>query len=315
MSEFKNVFIFVSDALHHEYMPEKIIEESESGLIKCLAPSLHSPQSFASILTSLESYNHSIGGFFDNLEEDTYMGFFKDSVFYDHEYSNVANCLNIEPGTKELNEVEPPFFFIERALETHEPYGKMGHGNEIPDHDEPHGDEYYAKYTDDEIQEKYQDSVDKMEEHFWRHVQELKDRGLYEDTLIVITADHGETLGQRIYGRKRYGHNSPPSKDVGQVPLVFLNADPNVDHMRSVDIIPTAFSLMGKANLLEVDGINVTTEGAPDEGVCMTPMRLFKLKWEWNGEDWEPSNIFKTLFEDLVYKRPVRELYDKVNPH
>jgi hypothetical protein len=314
MSEFENIFIFVSDALAYSHLPEKIAQESASGSIKTLAPSLHSPQSFTSMLTGLESPNHLVGGFNDIVEEDTLLDFFDSSELYDNENSAIRNVFGlIDDEPQELEEMEEPFVWVERAMETHQPYGGMGHGNNL-EIEGGQGKNYYEGKTDEEIRELYDEAVEKMEKHFWRHVEELKERGLYEDTLIIFTSDHGETLGEWIWARKRYGHNSPPTKHVGQVPAVFLNVDPEVDHMRTVDIVPTALSYLGKDWMMETDGVNVR-EKQEDEGYCLTPMRFFNLKWRWNGENWEPKHKIKALIEDKVYREPFRKAYRKINPY
>lgn len=314
--EFKNIFIFVSDALAYSHLPEKIKNESESGPIKTLAPSLHSPQSFVSMMTGMESPNHEVGNFGHNpTEKDLVFDFFENSEFYDNAYSGIRHLLGFETGSQpqELEEMEEPFIFVERAMETHEPYGIMGHGNDLPD-EYNQGGEYYNDKSKEELHELYEKAVEKMEKHFFKHVEELKERGLYEDTLIIFTSDHGELLGERVWGRKRHGHNSPPTHHIGQVPTVFLNADPEVDHMRSVDIIPTALDYLGKDWMMETDGVSTLKE-TRDEGYCLTPMRFFNLKWKWNGEDWTPKSKTKAIIEDKVYREPTRELYDKIHPN
>jgi stalled ribosome alternative rescue factor ArfA len=312
MSEFKNIFIFVSDALAYSHLPEKIAEGSESGAIKTLAPSLHSPQSFSSLVTGLESSNHNVGNFGQILENDSIFDYFQNSELYDEEMSAVRQVLNLHGKPKELTNMEEPFIWIERAMETHEPYAIMSHGNKLPD-EYSYGSGYYNDKTKGEIRENYQKALENVEEHFWNHVQELKDKGIYEDTLIIFTSDHGEVLGDRIWFRQRYGHNSPPTHHIGQVPTVFLNANPDVDYMRTVDILPTSLDYIGKKWMMETDGLSVL-EDQKDEGYCLTPMRLFNLRWEWDGEKWTPKNKIKAFIEDKLYRRPSKRLLDRIHP-
>ncbi|MCJ7450363.1 MAG: hypothetical protein MUP58_01340 [Candidatus Nanohaloarchaeota archaeon QJJ-9] len=71
MSEdFKNIVVFVSDSLRYDFFPEELAEESESGIIPTLAPSLHTPTSFASLFTGLSPENHNVRGFIEELDSE-----------------------------------------------------------------------------------------------------------------------------------------------------------------------------------------------------------------------------------------------------
>lgn len=54
------------------------------------------------------------------------------------------------------------------------------------------------------------------DEQLGRLVTALRDRGLYEDTLVVITSDHGEALGEH----GAFGHYSAHYEEIVRVPLV-----------------------------------------------------------------------------------------------
>jgi arylsulfatase A-like enzyme len=54
------------------------------------------------------------------------------------------------------------------------------------------------------------------DEQLGRLVTSLRDRGLYEDTLVVITSDHGEALGEH----DAFGHYSAHYEEIVRVPLV-----------------------------------------------------------------------------------------------
>ncbi|MFB6181083.1 MAG: sulfatase-like hydrolase/transferase [Candidatus Nanohalobium sp.] len=303
MSEFKNIMIFVSDALNYNYIPDSIAEEG-SGPIKTLAPSLHSPQSFTSLLTGFESPNHEVDDFFEfEAGTKTVFDLFPNTTFYDHKDSAIGRIFG-QP-IEELEDIEEPFIWVERAMETHEPYGVMEHGNELP-REYLEGREYFSSMEQDEIIEEYENACDKMEEHFWRHIQTLKNRGIYENTLVIFTSDHGEIMGENIWGKKRFGHNNPPTKHVAQVPTVFLNSEIMSEYMRTVDILPTALSMLEKG-YYTMDGVNIKEETV-DKGICQTTLRFFKLQWTWNGEDWQLKNPYKGLIEDLMIRTPLSNL-------
>jgi arylsulfatase A-like enzyme len=80
-----------------------------------------------------------------------------------------------------------------------------------------------------------------VDHHIGRLLQYLKDRGRYEDTLIVVTADHGEMLGDQFL----WGKQAPLDAAL-HIPLIVR--DPAHQPMRgqiinafteSVDIAPT----------------------------------------------------------------------------
>lgn len=86
-----------------------------------------------------------------------------------------------------------------------------------------------------------------VDHHFGRIVDFLRQAGLYDDTLIVVTADHGEMLGDyHAWGKMTY-HDA-----AYHVPLIIRDPDnPDrfgsvVDHpTESVDISPTLLDLLG----------------------------------------------------------------------
>ncbi|MDY7032726.1 MAG: glycosyltransferase, partial [Thermodesulfobacteriota bacterium] len=97
------------------------------------------------------------------------------------------------------------------------------------------------KYTDDQIQEL---------------TNELKRFGIYDDSLIMITSDHGEALGENdVY----FFHGLTVTPDQIHVPLLIkphkdLDICPaNIDtHVSSIDIMPTILDLID-FNVCELD--------------------------------------------------------------
>jgi arylsulfatase A-like enzyme len=203
---------------------------------------------------------------------------------------------------------------MERSLETHIPYGEPGHGEKLPEEltsKWENSADYFSSHTHEEIMELYEDAARKSAEHFLDHVEELKERGIYEDTLIIFTADHGDAMGDRVFGRRRYDHNYPGCHHIAEVPTLFFNHKVEPDRMRSVDIVETALQLTGNSWMLDTDGVNVTEE-LPSEGECPTGPGIVDLNWRWNSTKgrWEmtPVSKLKALFEDLFPERLMRKL-------
>jgi arylsulfatase A-like enzyme len=83
----------------------------------------------------------------------------------------------------------------------------------------------------------------------------LKELGLYESTLIVVTGDHGEMLGE--HGENTHGYLVYQSAI--QVPLIFKlpqkQGGIRISHVASLtDIFPTILTLVGISNDNEIQG-------------------------------------------------------------
>ncbi|MFB6174399.1 MAG: sulfatase-like hydrolase/transferase [Candidatus Nanohalobium sp.] len=301
MSEFENIFIFVSDSLRYDHVPDSIAEEG--NVINTLAPSLHTPVSFASLITGKSPENHSVRGFNDTLSAHhrTIFDFFENGSFYDNELDPVRNTvLKHTPEAKELDEIEPPFVYIERAMDTHIPYGEMGHGNDLLAHQMEDGEVRGSE----NIHEKYEEGSKSVESHFWEHIEELEKRGLKQSTLIIFTSDHGELLGERKNFRRRFAHGHPMSRELVEVPTVFLNYDGiQEENARLIDLTETALNLM-KGSSLKNDGINLV-EKCPKAGRSVIDGYVsYDTAWRFENGSWEPtkgeSDLKKTILrEDL----------------
>ncbi|MDY6761673.1 MAG: sulfatase-like hydrolase/transferase, partial [Candidatus Nanohaloarchaea archaeon] len=260
-----NIVVLVADALRYDAVPDRVEEEFQSDVIPTLAPSLHTPTSFASLFTARSPENHNVRGFIEDLDPELETGFdrFDNASFYDGEDSAINKHIFRSPGT-DLDGMEEPFIWVERLMETHIFYGEMGHDRDF-DLDMT-GDEYRRKGIrgDFDLREEYRNGVEKLEDHIFHHIDELEQRGLLDDTLVVVTADHGELFGERYLFRRRWEHNYPPLRPLVQVPTAFYNAEVDADCMRLIDVLPTAFSILGKE--LFGDGVDVR-DGPVREGV------------------------------------------------
>ncbi|MFC7057725.1 sulfatase-like hydrolase/transferase [Halovenus salina] len=70
----------------------------------------------------------------------------------------------------------------------------------------------------------YAGEVETVDGHLQRLYHTLETEGLLEDTIVVVTADHGENLGETDeMGRRRMGHEASVSEAVLRVPLVIAH--------------------------------------------------------------------------------------------
>ena len=92
--------------------------------------------------------------------------------------------------------------------------------------------------------------------------EELAREGHLEDTLIVITSDHGEAFGERGFE----GHARHVFKESTEVPLIlsfpFRLKEPVVVRQRTagIDVWPTIFDLLGLPNFQQSDGRSLVPE-------------------------------------------------------
>lgn len=109
--------------------------------------------------------------------------------------------------------------------------------------DVPGGGDYTGFYAP------YASRVRRLDAEFGAFIQYLKDRGRYDRSLIVLTADHGDSLGEE----GRFGHAYTLFPEIMKIPLILhvpdkLKAGMLVDSSRAAfltDITPTLYQLLG----------------------------------------------------------------------
>ncbi len=87
-----------------------------------------------------------------------------------------------------VDESEQPFFLMAFTIETHHPYVEGANPQDMG-----------AKQDSENhksLQERYLNAIRNADQKIVNMLQGLKDRGLDQDTLVVITSDHGESFGQ-----------------------------------------------------------------------------------------------------------------------
>ncbi len=192
---------------------------------------------------------------------------------------------------------DQPFFLWIHLYDPHDPY-------EPP---EPFASEYRDQPYDGEIE--FVDS------ELGRFFEALKQWGLYQDSLIVFTSDHGESLGEH---KEKY-HAYYIYDCALRIPLIFrvpshlsrgqLSPGSRLpNQVRSVDIAPTVMQLLGKQ----------VTEWIQGEGlVAMMAGKRPNINLEAYAETHYPrihfgwSPLFSYSTPDQKYiEAPISELYD-----
>ncbi|HEY7699738.1 MAG TPA: sulfatase-like hydrolase/transferase, partial [Vicinamibacteria bacterium] len=136
----------------------------------------------------------------------------------------------------------------------------------------------------------------------------LDARGLSEDTILVVTADHGESLGE--HGEDTHGFFLYES--TLRVPLLLrakpLPAGKRVEHLvRLIDIAPTIWELSGTAPPPGVEGVSLASAGGelpPLDLDAYSETFVPRLNYGWSElQGWRRGN-FKLI------QAPRSELYD-----
>jgi arylsulfatase A-like enzyme len=104
----------------------------------------------------------------------------------------------------------------------------------------------------------YDGAIVYLDHHIGRLVQRLEDLGLYTNTLVIITADHGEAFGENGV----VGHDKTVFQSQVFVPLVVKfpgQTDSRVvnERVSQVDLTPTILEVAGLEPLPGIDGISL----------------------------------------------------------
>ena len=130
----------------------------------------------------------------------------------------------------------------------------------------PPGEQYPGFYAP------YAARVRRIDEAFGKFLAFLKARGLYENSIIVLTADHGDSLGEE----GRWGHAYTLFPEIVRIPLIVhlpsalrgkVSCDPRAVAL-STDIAPSLYYLLGHRPMVrhELFGRPLFTE-TPEERV------------------------------------------------
>lgn len=295
VTNFENVFIYVADALRYDSVPSVLSDEYT--VIKTAASGTMSPSCFSTIFTGHYPPQHGVYGFQNKVREDM-------PTLYDlplnpsgwkmrGELGHVLRVQDVPEQT--LDDVEPPFFHVERDTVTHAPYGEKF------DWDDSQFDSHRAYWRarggdTAQIRTDFETGAKLAAERFQDRLDTLEDRGLLDDTLVIFTADHGELLGE--YGL--VGHGKVTCPELVYTPTLFCNdsVNPDGEFMAHVDLFPTIASLLGvePATTSKLPGHDLT-EGAPSGRLIFNEVRK-----SWGGEHsaWDESGGLVFFERDVI---------------
>ena len=116
----------------------------------------------------------------------------------------------------------------------------------------------------------YDGDIRFLDEHVGVLVDWLEQSGNLSHTILVVTADHGESLGDHNYF---FEHGRFPYDDCVRVPLILLHPDGKPGRISSpvglIDVAPTLLEMVGVAPGPQFEGRSLLgwlAEGAPESG-------------------------------------------------
>jgi arylsulfatase A-like enzyme len=114
------------------------------------------------------------------------------------------------------------------------------------------------------IRGNYDSEIAYMDHHFGRFADRLRRESLLDETLLILTADHGEFLGEHF----TIGHPKLLFNPVLRIPMIWRFPDeipPGIydGYASNVDILPTSLQLIGLGETIpsDVEGINLLHSG------------------------------------------------------
>lgn len=167
---------------------------------------------------------------------------------------------SVTPTVKDIwNQLEPilekhagdDLFVFLWGIDTHDPYDPL---EEFRKYSAGQSHDESATYHDltkdagdvDWIVDRYDDLIRQVDYYVGEIKQKLKDLGVYDESMLVFTGDHGEAFGEKGI----YGHSDVPYRELVHVPLIVKY--PNNEHsgitnspVGHVDLLPTLLNRFG----------------------------------------------------------------------
>lgn len=184
---------------------------------------------------------------------------------------------------------ESPWFLWVHVFDPHEPY--------VPP------SPFQTKYQD----QLYNGEVAYVDQELGRLIDELEKKGLFEETLVIFTSDHGESLGE--HGEVTHGFLA--YNTTLWVPLIIVQPgrEPSRidDYVCHVDIYPTVCDIFKFRPPLNLEGISLVGRKKKSQ----FPQRTIYLEslYPYYQRNWAPIQGFIENEKKFI-KSPLPELYD-----
>ena len=191
--------------------------------------------------------------------------------------------------------------------------------------------EIVSRLTDDVERAKvlYRDMVSFADQQFGALVERLKAEGQYEDSLIIVLSDHGESFGEN----HQFSHGGLPFEEQIHIPLIVklpgnkFAGQRNNSLVGLIDILPTLTDCYNITLKKRVDGqslLPVIRGESPGHNFLMVNDQTQDNMWYYGAlRKIDSKIIFRTVNREKLkelpkpptYKRPLREKLQKYLEH
>jgi len=327
----KNIMIFLSDSLRWDYLPEKI--KNMGLVIKTVSSSNCTAPSLSSMVTGLYPFRNGVFTFSDRLPKRNFNILDAEGYHTSFRTENTwtsYDCCKLNPIFRMLNQtnsislqdIEPPFIYIEDEKGGHCPYGWS------EDDIYKEGDclsffKDYGRKDITELKKRYEKGIKRSMDEFNKRMDIIKKRGFEEETLVIFLSDHGELLSE--YGGL-IGHGNMIVPELIYVPTVFIN--PKIEHgliedklMRHVDIVPTIIDILNIKINQDFDGHSILSNGLSKIGYTYWKFKkekeIMKKNIQVNYEErgiWDLNGGFVFKNNNIKGSSFIKATYDLVHP-
>lgn len=153
---------------------------------------------------------------------------------------------------------EEPFFLWNHYMDSHGPYEPLEEYRKLF-HENPVSDSYAQKLykkaikspdaisdvEHDQLIDLYDAEIRYVDDQIGAMLDSLRERDLLDNSLVIVTADHGDLFGEYGY----YEHPRYPYRELLHVPLIIRHPDgydvTYSDPVSTLDITPTVFKEVG----------------------------------------------------------------------
>jgi len=256
-------------------------------------------EDFLTLAEYLKGLGYSTGAFIGAFPLDSRFGLSQGFDVYDESYPSKSSSANAYPERNArqvirsaldwLENQDSPWFSFIHIWDPHAPYSPP----------EP----FSSKFEDDP----YSGEVAYVDAEIKKLFDALENKGWKDDTLVVLTADHGESLGE--HGESTHGYFAYNSTI--WIPLIMIGPGINParidDYVSHIDIFPTVCDFLGieKPLFLQGDSLFSLINGKKGAGRAI----YFESLVAHFSRGWAPLTGYIEGKEKFI-DSPLMELYD-----
>ena len=213
--------------------------------------------------------------------------------------------------TREWLQIKPmdPFFLFLHTYHTHHPYTprdeylkifEMDYNGKLPKHI---SEDLIHKINNKEIEindadlqhiiNAYDAEIREMDDSFGELVSLLKEEGIYRDSMIIFTSDHGEEFGEHGVVAT---HSHTLFNELLHVPLIIKfpknrHKAKRVKYLcRSIDILPSILDVLKIKIDLDIEGVSLVPVIAGNKKMDMYAISQIDMIDALAGENWSIMN-------------------------